>query len=982
MTESYSHDQGQHVIITCTDGTLLTVTDIEHEVYVSGDDVDPDELAVSINRGMKKPFKCGRTGCAYHPKPPGEKTYGMSHEPCLFEIRLVPDEVIGIDVLQRKSIFRHQVFTSPFIRVRFRHSFMLTQIEKILRQRYPNEQIYGGCKSAVESLQNLVDIASYDWVEYERQTFPCSELKIVRDRRDFPKQKVMTFDIETIGLVPGIYVDSESLATLYKVGSIAANVIGGGRVIFMLGPPVPGCICYESETEMLQEFQHWVLEQDPDLICGYNSNWFDIPYLDRRFKKLGITMELSRVPKVPTVFMKTIVETTAAGTQEKIQIDMPGRVLIDVLTPVRKLNLASFILRDAATALGVAPKGDLHYSQLYDYFYGTVEMRAELARYNMQDVDTTEQILEKLALERRLQESCRLLRVRASDHLERGLSFQNFRFVSSKIRGRYLVPKTQDVEIVITTGKKKDRGKTRKVKGLPKELAEIKGYKELWEKKVAGEKYGGAEVLNPKEGYYRGFVTTLDFNSLYPSIIQTKNVSPDTILPYSNDYNYDKEKNHFIIDNSPPFIREEQPPHHTSALGFAFAKEPEGIYAIIERELVQARNDVKKEIAIEKAKDVPDKSRIRALNIQQETIKVCANALYGQMGAVVSLNCLLGGAASVTAWGARLLRAVVAFVDNLKKLHTGPPEEDPNRGTGVIYGDTDSAMIKNGDHITRETVFPESKRLQHLVNVTSGILSGVLKVGVDDVSHGMIMYKEKKKYAKNIIDEDPTKPDYIKYVGIGKKNNYPYCGESIIHFIELVLKHKATEDELVDYLQGRYRELVAGRVPKAELLEGRKLSKPIEYYPGSDAHVVAARRLIAAGHGVHSGDRIKYFYCNISCTKVGYAAIPEILLGHYQLDIGKYAEIFKDKLSDIAQFNIPSYKLQRIFDIAQYEREEVVMFPPPDQIYEETVLTKGSLKRPSNNHHVVGAPKNKKSKLNQLSIHAFLKQGATTNNMN
>ena len=43
--------------------------------------------------------------------------------------------------------------------------------------------------------------------------------------------------------------------------------------------------------------------------------------------------------------------------------------------------------------------------------------------------------------------------------------------------------------------------------------------------------YEGATVLDAKQGYYREPVATLDFASLYPSIMMAHNLCYSTLLP-------------------------------------------------------------------------------------------------------------------------------------------------------------------------------------------------------------------------------------------------------------------------------------------------------------------------------------------------------------------------------------------------------------------------------------------------------------------
>jgi DNA polymerase delta subunit 1 len=50
-------------------------------------------------------------------------------------------------------------------------------------------------------------------------------------------------------------------------------------------------------------------------------------------------------------------------------------------------------------------------------------------------------------------------------------------------------------------------------------------------KQEVGDKYEGAVVIEPTRGYYTDPVATLDFASLYPSIMMAHNLCYSTLIP-------------------------------------------------------------------------------------------------------------------------------------------------------------------------------------------------------------------------------------------------------------------------------------------------------------------------------------------------------------------------------------------------------------------------------------------------------------------
>jgi len=119
------------------------------------------------------------------------------------------------------------------------------------------------------------------------------------------------------------------------------------------------------------------------------------------------------------------------------------------------------------------------------------------------------------------------------------------------------------------------------------------------EDKKSGPSYAGGLVLDPKKGFYDNFIVLMDFNSLYPSIIQEYNV----------------------CFTRPQFLNEDGSPTNSG-------EKKDGILPEEIRKLVQSRRSVK---ALMKN----DKISVEARNqydIRQKALKLTANSMYGCLG--------------------------------------------------------------------------------------------------------------------------------------------------------------------------------------------------------------------------------------------------------------------------------------------------------------------------------------------------------------
>ena len=128
----------------------------------------------------------------------------------------------------------------------------------------------------------------------------------------------------------------------------------------------------------------------------------------------------------------------------------------------------------------------------------------------------------------------------------------------------------------------------------------------------SGEKYEGAIVIEPKRGYYKDPIATLDFASLYPSIMMAHNLCYSTLVPSKREaekYGDDVE----LTPHGDYFIKREK---------------KKGILPIILEELISARKQAKKEL-----KEATDPFVKAVLDGRQLALKISANSVYGFTGA-------------------------------------------------------------------------------------------------------------------------------------------------------------------------------------------------------------------------------------------------------------------------------------------------------------------------------------------------------------
>ena len=186
----------------------------------------------------------------------------------------------------------------------------------------------------------------------------------------------------------------------------------------------------------------------------------------------------------------------------------------------------------------------------------------------------------------------------------------------------------------------------------------------------SGDKYEGATVIEPSRGFYEQPVATLDFASLYPSIMMAHNLCYSTLVP-------------------PHLVGKYKPDEITrTPNGDTFVKPhiQKGILPLILEELIAARKRAK--LALAQASDPFEKA---VLDGRQLALKISANSVYGFTGSQVGQLPCLEISSSVTSYGRDMIHLTKQLVlDKYTKANGYQFDSE------VIYGDTDSVMVKFG----------------------------------------------------------------------------------------------------------------------------------------------------------------------------------------------------------------------------------------------------------------------------------------------
>ncbi|MDO5851048.1 MAG: DNA-directed DNA polymerase [Methanobacteriaceae archaeon] len=247
-----------------------------------------------------------------------------------------------------------------------------------------------------------------------------------------------------------------------------------------------------NEKEMLYEFQRIIQEKKPDIIIGYNSDNFDLPYIKKRTEVLKIKLNLG-IDNSEIKFIRQ-------GFNNAGQIK--GVTHIDLYKLIRSyLNLDRYTLERVYKELFNVQKHDLPGDQIWEYWEDPERIH-ELFEYSLDDAIKTEEIAEKI-----IPLTIALTRLVGEPLFDIG------RMTTGQMVEWYLIRKAYEQNNIIPN----------------------KPTTTQYSKRRGSKKIIGGYVKEPEKGLFED-IAYLDFRSLYPSIIIAKNISPDTILDEEDNF--------------------------------------------------------------------------------------------------------------------------------------------------------------------------------------------------------------------------------------------------------------------------------------------------------------------------------------------------------------------------------------------------------------------------------------------------------------
>ncbi|PWN47174.1 hypothetical protein IE53DRAFT_349623 [Violaceomyces palustris] len=648
--------------------------------------------------------------------------------------------------------------------------------------------------------------------------------------------RILSFDIECAGR-KGVFPEA-SVDPVIQIANMVTrqgesapfikNVFTLNTCSHIVGSQV---LSFDKEIDMLEAWARFVQEVDPDVVIGYNIANFDFPYLLDRAKALKSTKfpYLGRERGMRTEAKDTHFSSKAYGTRDSKNTELQGRLQLDLLQVMqRDYKLRSYSLNSVSYEFLGEQKEDVHHSLITELQNAGPESRRRLAVYCLKDAYLPQRLMDRLMCFINYIEMSRVTGVPFNYLLSRG---QQIKVVSQLFRkareDNYLVP--------------------------------------AYKGEGSDDPYEGATVLEPKAGYYDKPIATLDFASLYPSIMMAHNLCYTTLLDKKT-----IERLNLVLDRDYVVT-----PNNNY---FAKASLRKGLLPTVLENLLAARKRAKADL-----KNETDPFKRAVLDGRQLALKISANSVYGFTGATVGKLPCLEISMSVTAYGRQMIEQTKNQVEKKYTIANGYDHD-----AEVIYGDTDSVMVKFG-------VADLSKAMelgaQAAAEVSQTFIKPI-KLEFEKVYFPYLLIS-KKRYA-GLYWTKPEIHDKMDTKGIEtvRRDNCRLVQTVIDTCLRKMLIDRDVRGA-EDYAKNVISDLLQNKIDMSQLVITKALAKTD--YAGKQAHVELAERMRKrdAGSAPSLGDRVAYVIIKASKGSAAYERSEDpiyVLENNIPIDTKYYLE--------------------------------------------------------------------------------------------
>ena len=680
--------------------------------------------------------------------------------------------------------------------------------------------------------------------QYISEKYPEDEIKF-----DISKIKLVTIDIEVASEngFPDTTSASEEILTISIQDYTTKNIITWGVKPFVNKQSNVKYIECSSEYGLLQSFINYWDANIPEVITGWNIQFYDVPYICRRLNRVVGEKAMKRFSPWGLVTENEIF----VNGRKQICYDVGGITQLDYLDLYKKFTYKaqeSYRLDHIAEVELGQKKLDHSEFETFKDFY--TQNWQKFVEYNIVDVELVD----------RLEDKMKLIELALTMAYDAKVNFADV-FYQVRMWDNIIYNYLKKRDIVIP----------------PKERS------------AKDEKYAGAYVKEPKPGVY-DWVVNFDLNSLYPHLIMMYNISPETLLDERHPtVSVDKILNQETDFNS-------YKDYAVCANGAMFRKDVRGMLpelmekmynerVIFKKKMIEAKKQYEKT----KTKDL-EKEIARCNNIQMAK-KISLNSAYGAIGNQYFRYYKLANAEAITLSG----QVAIRWIENKMNSYLNKllKTEDIDY---VIASDTDSIYLNMGPLV--ETVYKgREKTTESIVSFLDKVAQVELEKYIESCyqeladyvnayAQKMQMKREniadrgiwtaKKRYILNVWNSEGVaySEPKLKIMGIeAVKSSTPApCRTMIKDALKLMMN--GTEDDVINFIdksREEFRKLPPEQIsfPRSASDVNKYKSSATIYAKGTPIHVRGAllfnhyikqKNLTNKYSLIQNGEKVKFVY--------------------------------------------------------------------------------------------------------------------------
>ena len=589
------------------------------------------------------------------------------------------------------------------------------------------------------------------------------------------KIKIFTLDIETTceNGFPDVENPQEQLLCITVKNQSNKQILTWGVGDFKTDREDVTYVKCETESHLIMEFMKFWMKNYPDVITGWNTKFFDLPYLMNRIKMIAGDKVINKMSPWQLTRRE---EITVMGRPQTVYT-LYGTVMLDYFDlykwfiPTKQESYKLDYIGQVELGEG---KDDSPYDTFKDWYTNDFQSFVD---YNIQDVEIVDKLEDKLGL------------------IELALTIA----YESKVNYDDIFSQVRVWDTLIA-----NHLMSKKICVPPRE------------DHVKESKYEGAYVKEPLEGMHK-WVVSFDINSLYPHIIVQYNISPEKILGVKsqgisvNNLLYGKAKLGYlktegacIAPNGATFKNDNQ--------GFL----PEMIETMYKERVIYKKRMLKAKKEYQKNKTEELKKEIARCHNIQWARKIALNSAYGAVGNQYFRYYDVRQASAITTAGQFIIR----FIENKMNEYLNGVLQTMGKADYVVASDTDSIYLVL-DKLVEKTCKDKSDNevVDFLNKVCEQKLEPYIEKCFAELSdytnsfkNAMVMKREviankgiwtaKKRYMLNVLDDEGVrlaKPK-LKIMGIEaiKSSTPEVCRSKIKEAINLIMT--STEKDLQNFV--------------------------------------------------------------------------------------------------------------------------------------------------------------------------------------